>query len=127
LDELRKFSPAIYQASLASYEKMDHGFLPEEESLKIPSVSIDYAVMEKSDKIRVVPSYFNWSDMVSFEAIYDYIKEKEADNRSSYLVLGSKKYFDLIGVENMILVESEDAILVLNKNKAQDFKKVYER
>lgn len=127
LEELKKFSPDIYQASLAAYEKKDKGFLPEEESLKIPSVSIDYAVMEKSDKIRVVPSHFKWSDMGSFEALYEYLMEKEPANRSSNLVLGSKKHVEFIGVENVILVETADAILVLNKNNAQDVKKVYER
>ncbi|MEX2593641.1 MAG: sugar phosphate nucleotidyltransferase [Anditalea sp.] len=126
LGELKKYAPDVFNAAFEAYAKSDNGFLPKEESLKIPPISIDYAVMEKSDKIKVVPSSFSWSDMGSFEALYEYTQERDA-GRSSNLVLGSKKHVEFIGVENVILIESEDAILVLNKNNAQDVKKVYER
>lgn len=127
LSELQKHAPEVYEKSLEAFNLAEDGFLPMEESLKIPSISIDYAVMERSDKIKVVPSSFNWSDMGSFEALYEYTLEKRGDQIATNLALGSKKHVEFIGVEQLILVETDDAILVLNKNNAQDVKKVYER
>lgn len=127
LNELEKHAPEVYQKSLKAFDKAEEGFLPLEESLEIPSISIDYAVMEKSDKIKVVPSSFAWSDMGSFEALYEFTREKEKQTSGTNLSIGSKKHVEFIGVENVILVETDDAILVLNKNNAQDVKIVYER
>ena len=127
LEELKKYEPEVYHASWEAFSKAEDGFLPMEESLKIPSISVDYAVMEKSDKIKVVPSSFAWSDMGSFEALHDYDLEKNNARPGSNLVIGSKKHVEFVGLENVILVETEDAILVLNKNNAQEVKEVYER
>ncbi len=127
LDELKKYAPDVFSAAFEAFQHMEEGFLPMNESLKIPSISIDYAVMEKSDKIRVVPSSFNWSDMGSFEALFHYIKEKNADKSGSNLAVGSIKHVEFLGVENLMLIETDDAILVLNINNAQEVKNVYER
>ena len=127
LRELERFEPEVFKKSRQAFDKAKDGFLTMEDSLEIPSISIDYAVMERSDKIKVVPATFDWSDMGSFEALYEYILQKEGTNVNTNLALGSKKHVEFIGVEELILVETADAILVLNKNKAQDVKKVYER
>ena len=127
LEELKKYAPEVYSTALEAFKKSDEGFLPLEECLKIPSISIDYAVMEKSDKIKVVPSSFTWSDMGSFEALYDFTRERKENNNSSNLAINSKKHVEFIGVDNVILIETDDAILVLNKDNAQEVKKVYER
>src|SRR5690554_2286993 len=127
LEELKKHEPGVYHAAHMAFSKAENGFLPMEESLKIPSISVDYAVMEKSDKIKVVPSSFAWSDMGSFEALHDYDREKNKVRPGSNLAIGSKKHVEFVGLENVILVETEDAILVLNKNNAQEVKNVYER
>ena len=127
LEELRKYAPEIYHTAREAYNQGKDGFLPMEESLEIPSISIDYAVMEKSDKIKVVPSSFTWSDMGSFEALYEYTLAKNGKASGSNLALGSQKHVEFIGLDQVILVETADAILVLNKNHAQEVKKVYER
>lgn len=127
LSELKKYAPEVFQKSIEAFDKAEEGFLPMEESLQIPSISIDYAVMEKSDKIKVVPSKFKWSDMGSFEALYEYTLANKGGHYGTNLALGSKKHIEFVGTENLILVETEDAILVLNKDNAQDVKKVYER
>jgi mannose-1-phosphate guanylyltransferase len=127
LAELKKYEPEVYERSKEAFDKANDGFLPMEESLQIPSISIDYAVMERSDKIKVVPASFDWSDMGSFEALYEYILHKEGATAGTNLALGSKKHVEFIGLDNVILVETDDSILVLNKNNAQDVKKVYER
>ena len=95
--------------------------------MQIPSISVDYAVMERTEKIKVVPSYFDWSDMGSFLAIYENITELDSRNSGTNLSLNTNKLVEFVGVENLILVETEDVILVLNKDNAQDVKRVYER
>ena len=127
MEELQKHEPEVYETSRAAFSKSVQGFLPEEESMKIPSISVDYAVMERSDRIRVVASSFTWSDMGSFEALYDYISEDDPRKSGTNLVLGSAKKVEFLGVNDVILVETKDAILVLDKKHAQDVKKIYER
>lgn len=127
LKELKKFEPEVYEKSRVALDRAKDGFLPMAESLQIPSISIDYAVMERSDKIKVVPTSFGWSDMGSFEALYEYTLQQEGATSGTNLALGSQKHVEFIGLEEVILVETEDAILVLNKSNAQDVKKVYER
>lgn len=127
LKELKRFEPEVYEKSRAAIDQAKDGFLPTAESLQIPSISIDYAVMERSDKIKVVPASFGWSDMGSFEALYEYTLQKNGATSGSNLALGSQKHVEFIGLEEVILVETEDAILVLSKDNAQDVKKVYQR
>ena len=127
LTELKKYEPEVFDKAKEAFDNVKDGFLPMEETLRIPSISIDYAVMERSDKIKVVPASFEWSDMGSFEALYEYIQHKEGATAGTNLALGSKKHVEFIGLDDVILVETDDAILVLNKNNAQDVKKVYER
>lgn len=127
LEQLQKYEPGVYETSRDAFNKSKQGFLPEDESMKIPSISVDYAVMERSDKIRVVASSFKWSDMGSFEALYEYISEDDPRKSGSNLVLGTDKKVEFLGVNDIILVETKDAILVLGKKHAQDVKKIYER
>ena len=127
LDELEKFEPEVFKASKAALDQADGGFLPLDLSMNIPSISVDYAVMERSDKIKVVPSGFSWSDMGSFEALFDYYSEGSKEKIGDNLFLGTDKHVEFVGVKDVILVETKDAILVLNRNNAQDVKKVYER
>jgi mannose-1-phosphate guanylyltransferase len=127
LTELNKYQPEVFEKAKEAFDKAEDGFLPLDESLAIPSISIDYAVMERSDKIKVVPASFDWSDMGSFEALYEYTLQKEGATFGTNLALGSKKHVEFIGLDHVILVETDDSILVLNKNNAQDVKKVYER
>jgi len=127
LQQLKKYEPSVFETSLEAFNKSKGGFLPEEESMKIPSISVDYAVMERSDKIRVVASSFTWSDMGSFEALYEYISEADPRRSGTNLVLGSDKSVQFLGVNDIILVDTKDAILVLDKKYAQDVKKIYER
>lgn len=127
LDQLKKYEPSVFEASKEAFQNSDDGFLPEAESMKIPSISVDYAVMERSDKIKVVASAFKWSDMGSFEALYEYISQDDPRKSGTNLVLGSNKKVEFLGVSNIILVETKDAILVLDKKNAQDVKKIYER
>jgi mannose-1-phosphate guanylyltransferase len=129
LEELSKFEPEILARSQTCYDRRTDNFLPETETAQIPSKSIDYAVMERSEKIKVVKTRFGWSDLGSFESIWEHWEgQGEAHHfQNNNCVVGSKKHVEFLGVDNLVLVETEDAILVLSKNSSQDVKKIYER
>jgi len=129
LDELKGFEPEIFQTSLECFNQINENFLPETETMRIPSKSIDYAVMERSAKIKVVQADFGWSDLGSFESIWDHWQGEGEFHRfkDNNCVVGSTKHVEFLGVTDIVLVETEDAILVLNKNSSQDVKKIYER
>ena len=98
--------------------------------------SIDKIILEHSDNTVVIPINFPWSDVGSWYALDQYLRVNDRDNiakgkvvsidSSGCLVFGKEKLIALVGVEDLVIVESEDSILVLNKNKSQDVKKVLE-
>ncbi|GAA0881340.1 hypothetical protein GCM10009119_43100 [Algoriphagus jejuensis] len=128
LEELQKFEPEVFQASNKAFEDAVDGRLDFDLSMRIPSISVDYAVMERTKKIKVVPSAFQWSDMGSFESIYEYLNEVgHPIDEQGNMVIGTTVHTEFTGLTNTILVQTSDAILVLRKENAQDVKKVYER
>lgn len=128
LEELLKYEPEVFHTSKVAFENSASGKLDFDLSMAIPSISVDYAVMEKTEKIKVVPSNFQWSDMGSFESIYGYLKSvgHSIDN-SGNMVIGTNIHTEFTGLTNTILIQTTDAILVLKKESAQDVKKVFER
>jgi len=128
LEELGMFVPEILNASIKTIEAAKNGFLDQELSMKIPSTSVDYAVMEKTTKIKVVPSTFSWSDMGSFESIFEYMEEHgyKADENGN-MVIGTDLHTEFVGLKDTMFIQTKDAILVLQKEKAQDVKKVFEK
>ena len=128
LEELQKFEPEVFAASKIAYENAETGRLDYTLSMQIPSISVDYAVMERTKKIKVVPSDFQWSDMGSFESIYEYLEETgHPKDDFGNMVIGTSVHTEFTGLTNTILIQTADAILVLQKENAQDVKQVYER
>lgn len=129
LEELHAYEPDILSNARNCYTNRKGYFLPEVETTLIPSKSIDYAVMERSDKIRVVEAQFGWSDLGSFESIWEHWEQQGESHhfQNNNCVVGSSKHVEFLGVNNLVLVETEDAILVLSKNNSQEVKKIYER
>jgi len=102
----------------------------------IPSISIDYAVMEKSRRVRVVPCSIGWSDLGSFDTLYD-IASKDGDANALQgdclpidsrrnLVLSDGRPVVLVGVEDCIVVDRPEALLVVARGRGQDVKKAAE-
>lgn len=126
LDELKKYQPEVFEKSLEAWEKSENNLLDETSCKQIPSISIDYAVMERSKQIKVVPANFRWNDLGSFESLYDYLRSTghPADENGN-MVIGTEIFTAFIGMKNCIFVHTPDAILVLQKEKSQDVKKIY--
>ena len=103
---------------------------------KMPNISVDYAVMEKSDKIALVKLESDWSDVGSWQALYDVSDKDENGNvfvgnvidegSKNTFVYSSSKLVSAIGLENTVIVETEDAILACRTDKSQEVKKIYE-
>lgn len=103
----------------------------------IPSISIDYGIMEKSSNVKVISAEFGWNDVGSWDnlgALYDgdengnvVVGQHIGIETANSIVYSEKRLITTIGVENLIIVETEDAILVCDKNKAQDVKKIVDR
>lgn len=126
LTELQQFEPKVYATALAAWQHQKDGRLDESLSKKIPSISVDYAVMERSKKIRVVATQFQWSDLGSFESLYDYLRSTGYTvDENGNMIIGSDIYTAFVGLKNTIVVYTDDALLFVQKEKSQDVKKVY--
>ena len=129
LDELRTHSPRIYGESLIAYNRANEGEMiriSHDDMMAIPEDSIDYAVMEKSDKVKVIPSDIDWSDLGSFESLDEEIKS--SDNvinidSSNNLILSSKQVA-AIDVDDLIIIDTADALLISKKGSSQKVKEV---
>jgi len=103
----------------------------------VPSISIDYAVMERADNVAVVPCAMGWSDIGSWSAIGDLTAPDDDGNRvdgQAILVNSRNTYVQshdrlvgAVGVSDLIIVDTPDALLVANRNDAQDVKQIFSR
>jgi mannose-1-phosphate guanylyltransferase len=103
----------------------------------VPSISIDYAVMEKADNVKVVPSDFRWSDIGSWRSISE-LTEPDAqgnrvtgqailvDSRDNYVQCGDR-LVAAVGVQDLIVVDTPDAVLIVHRDRTQDVKQVVDR
>ncbi len=132
LEELKKHSPEIYETSLLAYNnaKIDEMIRISHNAMSnIPEDSIDYAVMEKSDKVKVIPSDIDWSDLGSFESLDEEIDSSENViniDSSNNLILSSKQVAT-IDVDDLIIIDTADALLVSKKGSSQKVKEVVKR
>ena len=126
LEELKQFQSDVFEKSKAVWEANKEGFLDLDLSLEIPSISIDYAVMERSKKIKVVPAAFSWSDLGSFESVYDYLVSRgHSIDDNGNMIIGTEKYTAFLGLKNTIFVYTNTANLILQKENSQDVKDLY--
>jgi len=138
LSELEKFKPEIAQFSKqaydASYKDLDFCRLDEKSFFECPSDSIDYAVMEHTELAMVVPVKMGWNDVGSWSALWD-IQEKDhggnsirgdvyAHNVTNTLIRSESRFVAAVGIDDLLIVETPDAVLVAHKDCAQEVKKV---
>ncbi|ABB45008.1 mannose-1-phosphate guanylyltransferase (GDP) [Sulfurimonas denitrificans DSM 1251] len=140
LDELKKHSPQIYEASKRALQnakiqnliRIDY-----DDMLAIPEDSIDYAVMEKSSKVKVVPSDIDWSDVGSFDALYEELPKDENGNTinknyvqidsKNNLIYGNERKIATVDIEDLIIVDTGDALLISKKGASQKVKEIVQK
>lgn len=135
LKEIQKLAPQISEISdKIDFTKSDN--IPFLDFDEMPNISIDYAVMEKSDNIALIKLESDWNDLGSWGSIYD-VSPKDKNNNvfighvldegsKNSFVYASSKLVATIGLEDTVIVETEDAILACRKDRTQDVKKIYE-
>jgi mannose-1-phosphate guanylyltransferase len=141
LDELAVHRDDIFQAVNLAYQQRteDVDFVRIDAALfsQCPDESIDFAVMELTKKAKVVPYTGDWSDIGAWDALYDYA-DKDIDNNvllgdvmsegsSNCLIRSESRLVAAVGVNDLVIVETADAVLVMDKNNAQDVKKIVKR
>lgn len=137
LDELKKHAPDIYENSFQTFEhaKKDSVLRLNLEDMKaIRADSIDYAVMEKSSLVKVVPSDIGWSDVGSFDSLYEALPKDQNGNTESEntinlgsknnLIIGGKRLISTIDVNDMIIVDTSDALVIAKKGSTQKVKEL---
>lgn len=102
-----------------------------------PNISLDYALMERAEKVAVVPCDIGWSDIGSWSALRDMVAPDESGNRSlgDAIIVDSVNTFvqsehhlvATVGVEDLIIVDTDDAVLVVHKDKTQDVRKIVDQ
>jgi mannose-1-phosphate guanylyltransferase len=169
LNELKHHAHDVYETAFNAFNnangldarKRREPWQPMVEAMHaIPAISVDYAVMEKSDRIAVVPCDIGWSDLGSLDALYEYYMDQdgsgaeaagaEAENRRSAggkdaqanvgaadtepvfvdakrnLVIGDQRQVALIDVDDLMVVETQDALLIARRGSGQKVKQVVE-
>lgn len=137
LEELEKYAPTIYSASLQAYNNTEDTHMiriGHDDMASIPEDSIDYAVMEQSDRVKVVASSIGWSDLGSFDALAGEFENDKNGNTvdENLIALGAKDNFvyssgrmvTLAGVDDLIVVDTADALLVTKKGNSQKIKEI---
>lgn len=141
LQALNELAPDIHQAALAVWETTERGKSPMElagEAFSMmPADSIDYAVMEKAGNRAVVPCRFNWNDIGSWKAISELYATDDAGNRirgkavvidtRETFIQGEERLVAAVGVDNLVIVDTDDAVLVASRDRAQEVKAVVEQ
>jgi mannose-1-phosphate guanylyltransferase/mannose-6-phosphate isomerase len=139
LQEIKKHAPSLYKGLMEIQKSI--GTDKETEVIrqvfdKLESISIDYAIMEKTDRATVIPADIGWSDVGSWTALDD-VSDRDAsgnviagnvidiDSHDS-IIYAEKRLVATIGLKNVVVVDTPDATLVCSKDRAQDVKKVVE-
>ncbi|PHS58176.1 MAG: mannose-1-phosphate guanylyltransferase/mannose-6-phosphate isomerase [Sulfurimonas sp.] len=142
LSELKKYSADIYETAATALNNAHIDGddinklirIKEENMLAIPEDSIDYAVMEKSSKVKVIPSDMSWSDLGSFDALYEEFNKDAHGNTindkhisidsKNNLIYGNERKIATVDVEDLIIVDTSDALLISKKGSSQKVKRI---
>lgn len=144
LSELKEHASELYNACQIAHESAVHEAethrIPFEKMINIPEDSIDYAVMEKSQKIKVVATNMHWSDLGSFDSLYDEL-DKNSDGNAllqrgehnvpiinidskNNLIVTRNHSIATIDVEDLLIIDTTDSILIAKRGSSQKVKEV---
>lgn len=129
--ELTKYMPAIIDITQSGYQYAVDNFI------NMPDISIDYAVAEKSQKMMMIPmENIYWNDIGSFDAIAEVLSDKDknvlkgdilAENCTDTMIIGDNRLIAGIDLENLMIIDTPDALLVAKKGESQKVKNIVNR
>lgn len=134
LEESMRLVPE-FATFIREYPSQDPVKYLESRFIKLPKISVDYALMEKAKRVIAAKTSFDWDDVGSWTAIQDHLGSDSDKNlhigkvysidSQSNIVHASSRAVALCGVENLVVVETPDAILVCHRDKVQEIKKLH--
>lgn len=144
LQELQRYAPDIYQAcrkAVSAHDRSNPEIRINKDAMHaIPELSIDYAVLEKSNLVKVVPCDIGWSDLGSFDSLYDEVKTESAANATlsqgevqiepicvnakDNLIVSHDRQIALVDVNDLLIIDSADALLIAKRGSSQDVKHI---
>ena len=141
LDELARCAPEVSATVAAAWQATSRADVPlvidADAFARIVDISVDYAVMEKAARVAVVPGCFDWSDIGSWQALGELVPADAAGNRvqGEAVLVDSKDCYvrsedrlvATLGVQNLLLVDTPDALLVADRSRAQDVRSIVKR
>lgn len=130
-DQLSVHAPQLYSLMSVTFEEALSTFSA------CPDISIDYALMEKASNVKVIPLHISWSDVGSWDSVYDTLDKDENSNvkignvvdvdTKNCLIFGGKRLISTLGLEDLIVVETDDALLISKKGHSQKVKMLVDR
>ena len=141
LEELQRTEPAVLASARTAFDKrssdLDFLRLDEESFASAKSISVDHAVLEKTDRAAVLPVDYGWSDIGNWDAVTPLMSVDQNQNATQ----GDTVFFDsntnvvhsedrlsaLVGVDNLVVVSTRDAVLIANRNRAEDVKSLVDQ
>lgn len=134
IEEVKNLAPEVYNA-------FEDAKSIEEAYEKVPEISVDYGIMEKTNKAAVVPLNTYWNDLGSFDALYEAFEKDEHGNavsirgfKGDYINVDSKDNLIIterltatVGVKDLVIIDTGDALLVAKKGETQKVKEVYKK
>jgi mannose-1-phosphate guanylyltransferase len=141
LKEIKKYLPDLYKNLMRIYEYLGTPQEQEvinEEYYKIDGISIDFGVMQRTHRAVVLDTNFVWDDIGSFTSLERFLNKDENNNIvpsgdaslldvSSTTILGDKRLIAAVGIKDMLIVDTEDVVLVCPKDRCQDIKELVKR
>lgn len=144
IEAFKKYMPAMhvhFDSILASIQTADFANTLDEVYEQIQPISIDYAISEKADNLLLIPGDFGWNDVGDWKVVYDLSKKDGQENavlaekKPDVILLDSKnnlvhangRMIALVGVSDMVVVDTQDALMILPKSRSQDVKKIVEQ
>ncbi len=130
-EELSKHAPEIFSWYEKGFETLKEHFA------ELPDISIDYALMERSSAVAMVPLRLYWNDIGSWDALFDILEKDEAGNAQkgrivtfdtrNCLIMGDKRLIATIGLEDHLVVETPDALLIVKRGQTQKVSQLVKR
>jgi len=140
LSELLEYAPEVHRTAVEAWNslyKVDEQTqtLPRKQMMQMPDISIDFGIMEKSRRVKVVPADLGWSDLGSFDALYEQLPRNEEGNtlnpnarylnsRNNLLLNNSRQLLVLQGVDDLMVVHTDTATLIGRRGESQHVKQV---
>jgi mannose-1-phosphate guanylyltransferase len=138
LEEVKQFQPELFEICKRAFDEIKEGpdfkHISEETFEQCPDISVDYAVMERTELAAVVSLDAGWNDIGSWNALGQVLPSDPmgnsfrgdviTENTKNTLVVAENRLVTTLGVENLVIVETKDAILVAHRDHTQDVKKI---